>query len=147
MFQYSGGGFMDTTQLNIDDYVKIFIDFIHAWNRTDPEAVASYYSDDFEYCDPSSGDRIRNKEQFIEYLKLIFQVWPHQEWTAGELYPHKKDGSFSGCYSFKISNGKTEIKGHGIDIVEFSGNKIRKNHVYLNADKWNRWLKSELSNG
>ncbi|OGP67229.1 MAG: hypothetical protein A2031_06785 [Deltaproteobacteria bacterium RBG_19FT_COMBO_43_11] len=136
---------MENGQLKIDDYVKTFADFIGAWNRSDPEAVASYYADDFDYRDPSTREGITNKEQLIKYLKLMFLIWPQQEWIPGDLFPHKQDGSFSGCYNFKISNGKTEIKGHGMDIIEFKGNKICKNHIYLNADKWNTWLKNELS--
>src|SRR4030042_997925 len=122
-------------------------DCIQAWNRAAPEAVASFYTDDLDYRDPSVPAGIASKEEFIKYLKVMFHVWPHQEWVPGEFFPHNKDGSLSGCYRFKIAHQNTEICGHAIDIIEFKGNKISRNYVYLNADKWNKWLKSEISGG
>jgi hypothetical protein len=134
---------MDTIRIN-ENYAKILLEVIAAWNRADPGAVASYYADDLEYRDPSVPAGINRKEDFIKYLSLMFRIWPQQEWVPGELFQHTDGKSITGMYRFRIANGKTEIKGLGIDYIEFEGNTIKKNYVYLNADKWNSWLKKEL---
>ena len=136
---------MENKPLAIADYVVIMNNCIQEWNRADAEAVASNYTDDLYYSDPSVPMGINGKEEFIKYLKLIFKLWPQQEWIPGESFEHKNGSSFSGCYRFKFANKDTEIKGYGMDIIEFADDKIRKNYVYLNAEKWNKWLKKELS--
>ena len=115
---------------------------MQAWNRADAEAVASFYTDDLDYRDPSAAKGLTDKKAFIDYLSVsMFTVWPQQEWVIGELFQHKNDEAFTGTYRFTIANNKTTITGIGMDLIEFRGDKIRKNHVYLNADKWNSWLK------
>jgi hypothetical protein len=132
------------SKLELNDYAGILEKLVQAWNRADAEAVAAFYTDDLDYRDPSMPQGIHGKKDFIDYLNLMFSVWPRQEWIPGELYPHAKDGSFSGCYRFSIGNDRSEIKGAGIDLIVFKGDKISQNHVYLNSDKWNTWLKGEL---
>ena len=117
---------------------------LDAWNRADARATASYYAEEVEYRDPSVPDGIHGRRDLEKYLGLIFKLWPEQHWEVTELFPHKKPGAYSCSYTFRIANDNTEITGHGIDRLEFTGGKVSLNHVYLNAGKWNDWLKSEL---
>lgn len=128
----------------LDDYSAIMRSCLEAWNEGDTELVASCYSDNLEYRDPAVPEGIGNKSDFIKYLQLIFSVWPQQKWTPKNIFPHDKEGSFSMDYDFRIGNNKTSIQGWGMDRIEFAGDKIRLNHVYLNADKWKEWIRNEL---
>jgi hypothetical protein len=47
-------------------------------------------------------------------------------------------------YKFQIDNDKATIHGCGKDLMIFKNDKICLNHVYLNAGKWNDWMKNEL---
>jgi len=135
---------MTRRQFSLDDYSAIMKSCLEAWNKADAELVASYYSDNLEYRDPTVPKGIVNKSDFIKYLELIFSVWPHQKWVLKNIFPHEKEGSFSMDYDFRIGNNATSIQGCGIDRIEFADDKIRLNHVYLNADKWKEWIKNEL---
>lgn len=138
---------MSSSTASLKKYILVLDDFIKAWNRADARAVADFYTDDLDYRDPSVPKGISNKKELIEYLELMFQVWPKQEWIPGDIFPHETPGAFTGCYEFKIANDHTEITGIGMDRLEFEGDKIRLNHVYLNARNWNNWLKRELVPG
>jgi len=135
---------MTRRQFSLDDYSAIMKNCLEAWNKADAGLVASYYSDNLEYRDPTVPKGIVNKSDFIKYLELIFSVWPHQKWVLKNIFPHEKEGSFSMDYDFRIGNNTTSIQGCGIDRIEFADDKIRLNHVYLNADKWKEWIKNEL---
>ena len=74
---------MMNTVLTIETYTTILLNCIIAWNRADPEAVASYYTDVLDYRDPSVPAGITTKEDFIKYLKIMFHYWPRQEWVPG----------------------------------------------------------------
>lgn len=138
---------MKKKQFSLDDYSAIMKRFLEAWNKADAELVASYYSDNLEYRDPTAPQGIFNESDFIKYLQLVFSVWPQQKWVSKNVFPHDKEGSFSVDYDFKIANDTTSIQGCGIDRIEFTKDKIRLNHVYLNADKWKEWIKNELKTG
>lgn len=138
---------MNEKRLTHEDYVRILEGCLDAWNRADAELVASFYADDLEYRDPSVPEGITNKEDFIKYLNFIFKIWPQQSWAAKNVLPHRRDGAFTIDYRFRFANHEKAIQGDGIDRIEFAGEKIRLNHVYLNADKWKDWLKHELTGG
>jgi hypothetical protein len=135
---------MKKIQFSLDDYSAIMKSCLEAWNKADAELVASYYCDNLEYRDPTVPQGIVNKNDFIKYLQQIFSVWPQQKWILKNVFPHNKKGSFSIDYDFRIANNTTSIQGWGIDRIEFSGDKVRLNHVYLNADNWKDWIKNEL---
>lgn len=133
---------MTEEKLSTDDYIEILKKCVAAWNRGDAEAVASFYTDDLDYRDPTVPDGITRKEDFINYLKLIFKVWPEQEWIGKTIMPHEKRGAFSVSYNFRFASGDKVIQGSGIDRIEFSGDRISLNHIYLNADRWREWIKN-----
>ncbi len=136
---------MPTAHLTHDDYAKILSECIQAWNRGDADAVASFYTDDLDYRDPSVPKGIRTKKDFVDYLRLMFSVWPEQQWLADKTYIHIDEAACTATYRFRIANDKVDITGIGADLIEFRGDKIHTNYVYLNADKWNSWLKKELA--
>ena len=138
---------MKRRQFSIDDYSAIMKSCLEAWNKADAELVASYYSDDLEYRDPTTPQGIFNKGDFIKYLQLVFSVWPQQKWVPKKIFPHDKEGSFSVDYDFRIANNTTSIQGCGMDRIEFTKDKVSLNHVYLNAEKWKDWIKNELKEG
>ncbi len=135
---------MEVSKLSHDHYVSIIKASMAAWDKADAELVASYYCDDLDYRDPSIPQGIKNKTDFIKYLKLLFKMWPSQKWVLEHAYPHENDSTFSAEYSFQIANDKATIRGCGMDLIIFKGDKTCVNHVYLNAVKWNDWVVSEL---
>lgn len=135
---------MKKTKLSIEDYTKLMTNFMAAWSKADIELTASFYADKLEYRDPSVPQGIFDKEAFKEYLKAVFKIWPRQKWVATSMIPHTTSGAFSIEYEFEFGNDKTTIKGRGIDRAELKGDKIILNHVYLNAEKWNKWITNEL---
>jgi hypothetical protein len=135
---------MENSKISREHYISIMKNCLEAWSQADVELVASFYCDDLDYRDPSVPQGIRTKTEFVKYLKLLFKIWPIQNWVLNNAYPHENDGAFSVDYTFQIANDKAAIRGRGIDRTEFKGDRICLNHVYLNADKWNDWVINEL---
>jgi ketosteroid isomerase-like protein len=135
---------MHKTGLSIEDYTTIIKKWLESWSKADLKQIASFYSDNFVYRDAAIPQGIFNKEEFIKYFQAVFKMWPRQKWISTNIMPHAIEGAFSVEYDFEFANDKTSIKGFGIDRVEFKGDKIILNHVYLNADKWTKWVTDEL---
>ena len=122
-------------------YVSLMEGCVAAWNRSDAEATAAFYAEDLDYRDPNLPNGIHSREKFTKYLRILFRLWPEQQWTGKIILPHAKPGAFSISYNFRFANGRKSIQGFGIDRLEFEGDKIKLNHVYLNADQWPHWIK------
>ncbi len=136
---------MGKTMLTRTEQIRLMEECLAAWNRADAEAVASYYCDEgLDYRDPTVPEGIRNRRDFVNYLNLIFKAWPQQQWTPKKTMPHEEEGVFSIEYTFRIANATKSLRGTGMDLMEIEGDRIRLNHVYLNADKWKEWIKNEL---
>src|SRR5688572_3416350 len=134
--------FMPLTLLKTEDYIRLMTECLHAWNKADAIATASFYAENLDYRDPTVPEGIHTRERFIKYLKILFRMWPEQEWLGKKVLPHAEPGSFSVCYNFRFANKKKSIQGFGMDRMEFEGDKIKLNHVYLNAEKWPQWIKN-----
>jgi len=128
--------------ISIQEYEQIMKDWLAAWNRSNPVDVSSFYHDELEYRDPTVPGGIFLKAKLIIYLKMLFRKWPEQEWKDSNIMPHKENGLFSATYSFRIGNGKKSVQGVGMDLIEFNGEKIVRNYVYLNSDQWPEWIKN-----
>ncbi len=130
---------------NSPDYYRNILErCVAAWNRSDPEGTASFYAAEMDYQDPNVPGGIFRREDFVRYLRILFRQWPVQEWVASELLAHATPGVFTACYSFRFANRRgVEIKGRGIDRLEFRGDQISRNWVFLNAEAWPRWVREE----
>jgi len=120
--------------LTVADYTRLLEACLQAWSRADAKEVASYYCDRLDYRDPNGPEGIQTNAEFYRYLRVLFRKWPSQEWIPTEVLAHERPGAFSVCYRFRFGDGKKEVRGVGMDRMEFEGDKIRLNWVYLNAD-------------
>lgn len=127
--------------LSAAEYTSLLEACLQAWNRADAEEVASFYAVQLDYRDPNVPEGLKTNAEFARYLRILFRKWPVQEWVPGEVFPHGRPWAFSVCYRFRFGDGKREIKGLGMDRIEFEGSKIRLNWVYLNAEGWGRLLR------
>ena len=130
--------------IKTEEYIEELNKMLKGWTESNPEKTASFYTDDLNYIDPNVREGIFGKTKFISYLRILFKRWPFQEWISKEIFPHSIPGQFSIRYNFRFANptlGK-EIKGEGMDFIEFKNDKIFKNYVYLNADLWKKWIKT-----
>lgn len=108
---------------------------LETWNRADAEAVAECYSEELDYRDPNVPQGIRTRREFVRYLKLLFRKYPRQEWEPTDVMAHEKPGAFSVCYRYRYANAREDVTGAGMDRIEFDGEKIRLNWVFLNPDR------------
>ena len=132
--------FMETI-IARETYVEWMKSCLEAWNQSDAELTASFYADTLDYRDPNTPGGIQNKSDFVRYLKILFRKWPRQRWDQYDVMPHEQPGCFSISYRFEFGNDKRTIRGYGIDRMEFSGDRIRLNHVYLNPELWSEWMR------
>jgi hypothetical protein len=136
---------METRTLEQHEYQAIMEAWLDAWNRSDPQGVASFYHERCDYRDPTVPNGISSPAKMARYLRILFRHWPIQEWKDTTVYKHAKPSAFSVCCTFRFANDTKEVKGTGMDLIEFEGDKVSKNYVFLNAEKWPEWIEKDMS--
>ena len=110
---------------------------------SDAIGTAAFYADRMDYRDPNVPEGIQSRSDFERYLRILFRQWPEQQWVEGEVLPHARPGCFTVSYHFRFANSRRGlvVEGRGIDRIEFEGDLIRMNWVYLNAEQWPYWIR------
>lgn len=104
--------------------------WLPAWTGNEPEKLASFYSDDCFYLDPSMPDGVRGKIELIEYLRILLSQNPN--WVWSQIEPIPMEGGFLNKWSAKIVVGDKIIDCIGVCLVQFDDHgKIRRNEVYF----------------
>ncbi len=115
--------------------------WLPAWTGNNPEKLASFYSDDALYLDPSIPGGVRGKEGLLKYFEKLLAANPGWVWTQIEPIP-MEDG-FLNKWHAKIPVGHKTIECIGVCFVQFDGRgKIRRNEVYFDRHE----LVSEILN-
>lgn len=129
---------MNQVLLSTSEYIARSEAWLAAWNRSNAEAVSSFYAEKCDYRDPSVPDGITSRRDLFRYLRLLFRLWPEQNWSLKAIFPHEEPGSFSATYDFRFANARRqrEVKGNGMDLIVFEGDLVRTNWVYLNGSGW-----------
>ena len=117
--------------------------WLPAWTGNDPEKLASFYTDDVFYCDPTVPEGLEGKPALLRYLSKLLADNPAWVWTQEDAIP--MDGGFLNKWKVTVPVGDEVVICHGVCTVQFRGSLIRRNEVYFDSlplisaiKSWNR---------
>ena len=117
--------------------------WLPAWTGNDSGKLASFYTDDLFYSDPTVPNGIEGKPAFLSYLSRLLANNPAWVWTQEDAIP--LEGGFLNKWKLDAPVGSGIVTCRGVCTVQFRGSLIRRNEVYfdtlplINAIKsWNR---------
>ncbi len=119
--------------------ISAFIsEWLKAWTGNgNPEQaflLCGFYSDDFVYSDPFMRNGIRDRQQLLRYFSALLQANPNWHWNALEIIP-----TAEGCtllWEAHIPVGNEILRETGLDILEFTNNRISRNEVWFDRSHW-----------
>ena len=104
--------------------------WLPAWSGNNPEYLASFYSEDAFYLDPSIPDGVKGKQALTTYFRKLLAYNPNWIWKQIEGIP-LEDG-FLNKWRATIPVGRKVIEVVGVCFVQLdSAGKIRRNEVYF----------------
>src|SRR3954468_15674056 len=65
--------------------------WLPAWTGNSPDTLASFYTDDLFYADPSVPEGLHGKAAFLDYMTVLLANNPAWEWTQTRSTP-MRDG-------------------------------------------------------
>lgn len=106
--------------------------FLAAWNSQDVEAVVDCYTADVAYRDPNTRGDVHGADAMRRYLGKLFGAWQMQ-WFLKKAYPLQEENGAAILWraTFQKKNKSRVLEVHGMDIVLFDGDRIKRNEVYF----------------
>lgn len=109
---------------------RIFAErWLPAWTGNDPERLASFYTNDCFYADPTIPGGVSGKPAFIQYLRKLLANNPDWVWRHERGVP--LEGGFLNFWQLHAPVGDRSVKARGVCTVQFEGPLIKNNLVYF----------------
>jgi hypothetical protein len=105
--------------------------WLPAWTGNAPLKLASFYTDDLFYSDPTLPNGVTGKEAFIRYLSKLLANNPNWVWTHVAAIP-LEDG-FLNKWQLSAPVGGRVINCSGVCTVQMAGGLIYRNEVYFDT--------------
>jgi len=103
--------------------------WLPAWTGNDPERLASFYTEDCFYADPTVPEGASGKPAFIRYLRKLLSNNPNWLWTHEKGVP--LEGGFLNFWHLSAPVGDRMVEARGVCTVQFEGPLIKRNLVYF----------------
>ena len=114
-----------------DEARRFSADWLPAWTGNNPHQVASFYTDDLYYSDPTVPDGIVGKLAFVKYLSKLLANNPDWVWSQIDAIP--MEGGFVNKWQLDAPVGDKIVTCRGVCTVEFKGSLISRNEVYFDT--------------
>jgi SnoaL-like domain len=105
--------------------------WLPAWTGNNPLKLASFYTDDLFYSDPTLPDGVIGKEAFIRYLSKLLGNNPDWVCTHESAIP-MQDG-FLNKWRLDAPVGDRAITCRGVRTVQMIGGLIYRNETYFDT--------------
>jgi len=103
-----------------------------AWSSSNPEKVASFYTDDCLFEDVCSGDSYRGQEALKTQANVVFTTITDFQIKIVFLF---SEGDWLGCEWIETgSKDGKRFSVRGASILELEKNKIRRESIYCHFD-------------
>ncbi len=105
--------------------------WLPAWTGNNPVKLASFYTDDLFYSDPTLPEGVVGKEAFIRYLSKLLGNNPDWVWTHESAIP-MQDG-FLNRWRLDAPVGNRMITCRGVCTVQMTDGLIYRNETYFDT--------------
>jgi hypothetical protein len=105
--------------------------WLPAWTGNDPRKLASFYTDDLFYSDPTIPEGVTGKEAFIRYLSKLLANNPDWVWMHESAIP--LEGGFLNKWKLDAPVGDRVVTCRGVCTVQMTGALIHRNEVYFDT--------------
>jgi hypothetical protein len=107
--------------------------WLPAWTGNDPQRLASFYTEDTFYSDPSVPDGIRGREALTDYFAALLSRFPDWEWSNRDATP--MEGGFLNHWHARIPIGDTVVECDGVCTVQLRDGLISRNEVFFDRSE------------
>lgn len=119
---------------------QLLLDYARAWEAKDIDSVLDCMAASFDYTDPVlRGYRLHSRSEMRRHLSTVFTMFPVQSWTKdARLFIGVEPNQYAVYYRFSLQDLYGTLRtGTGMELLEFEGDKIKRDEVHLMP--WTPW--------
>jgi hypothetical protein len=105
--------------------------WLPAWTGNRPDYLASFYTDDVFYLDPTVPDGLQGKTELVRYLSRLLANNPSWVWRHDTAIP--LEGGFLNKWRLEAPVGDRIVTCRGVCSVQLRGRLIHRNEVYFDT--------------
>ena len=118
-----------------DDLVRLTEEFVDAFNRMNLDDVVNFFATDGVYEDSTGGRHVGHEAIRTAFEPLVGGSRGKIRFDGEDIFVEAESGKVLASWRLNLDKDGSVSVIRGIDILEFTGDKLKRKGAYMKVDK------------
>ncbi|MGA0383355.1 MAG: nuclear transport factor 2 family protein [Arenicellales bacterium] len=118
-----------------DDLIRLTEEFVDAFNRMNLDDVVNFFATDGVYEDSTGGRHVGREAIRTAFEPLVGGSRGKIRFDGEDIFVEAESGKVLASWRLNLHKDGSVSVIRGIDILEFTGDKLKRKGAYMKVDK------------
>jgi ketosteroid isomerase-like protein len=118
-----------------DDLIRLTEEFVDAFNRMNLDDVVNFFATDGVYEDSTGGRHVGHEAIRTAFEPLVGGSRGKIRFDGEDIFVEAESGKVLASWRLNLDKDGSISVIRGIDILEFTGDKLKRKGAYMKVDK------------
>lgn len=118
-----------------DDLIRLTEEFVDAFNRMNLDDVVNFFATDGVYEDSTGGQHVGHEAIRTAFEPLVGGSRGKIRFDGEDIFVEAESGKVLASWRLNLDKDGSVSVIRGIDILEFTGDKLKRKGAYMKVDK------------
>ena len=118
-----------------DDLIHLTEEFVDAFNRMNLDDVVNFFATDGVYEDSTGGQHVGHEAIRTAFEPLVGGSRGKIRFDGEDIFVEAESGKVLASWRLNLDKDGSVSVIRGIDILEFTGDKLKRKGAYMKVDK------------
>ena len=118
-----------------DDLIRLTEEFVDAFNRMNLDDVVNFFATDGVYEDSTGGRHVGHEAIRTAFEPLVGGSRGKIRFDGEDIFVEAESGKVLASWRLNLDKDGNVSVIRGIDILEFTGDKLKRKGAYMKVDK------------
>ncbi len=118
-----------------DDLIRLTEEFVDAFNRMNLDDVVNFFATDGVYEDSTGGRHVGHEAIRTAFEPLVGGSRGKIRFDGEDIFVEAESGKVLASWRLNLDKDGSVSVIRGIDILEFTGDKLKRTGAYMKVDK------------
>ncbi|MGA0343423.1 MAG: nuclear transport factor 2 family protein [Arenicellales bacterium] len=118
-----------------DDLIRLTEEFVDAFNRMNLDDVVNFFATDGVYEDSTGGRHVGREAIRTAFEPLVGGSRGKIRFDGEDIFVEAESGKVLASWRLNLDKDGSVSVIRGIDILEFTGDKLKRKGAYMKVDK------------
>jgi ketosteroid isomerase-like protein len=119
----------------LDDLIRLTKKFVDAFNRMNLDDVVNFFATDGVYEDSTGGRHVGHEAIRTAFEPLVGGSRGKIRFDGEDIFVEAESGKVLASWRLNLDKDGSVSVIRGIDILEFTGDKLKRKGAYMKVDK------------